>query len=233
MKFGGHANNHPDHTQYPTRRARKTSRGGLTSVQIDIEEQSNYPTRRHRYRSNSEGNVMKQTPVKKKPRFFTNPFGWMIAHKFMSTVLLASAFGAGFYSYHVGELRKSGLEVGFFDPMKTASSIVASKSSAIEKLEKTNGRTNLLVIGVDARGNNESLLTDSLMLMSYEHTTKQTAQISFPRDLEASYELNGKTLINKINSIFPYTYRNTKSYDAAFEQLGKAVEEITTLPVHY
>ncbi len=233
MKFGGHANYHPDHTQYPTRRARKTGTGGLTTVQIDIEEQNNYPTRRHRYRSNPKENVMKQSAVKKKPRLFTNPFGWMIAHKFMSTVLLASAFGAGFYAYHVSELRKSGLEIGFFDPIKTAASIVASESSAIEKLEKSNGRTNLLVIGVDARGNNESLLTDSLMLMSYEHATQQTAQISFPRDLEASYQLNGRTLINKINSIFPNTYSHSNSYETSFEQLSNAIEAITTLPVHY
>jgi LCP family protein required for cell wall assembly len=163
-----------------------------------------------------------------------NVFSFLWAHKFITIFLMLLSFGSGFYYVKLTQLRSTGLDIGVFDPFKGALNVIAPPTqNALAKLDKTDNRTNVLLLGVDARDYNESYLTDSIMLLSYDHNTKETAQISFPRDLRAKYTINGKSYADKINSVFPLTYNQTKSFDSSFENLGKAVEQISSLPVHY
>jgi anionic cell wall polymer biosynthesis LytR-Cps2A-Psr (LCP) family protein len=66
-----------------------------------------------------------------------------------------------------------------FDPI----SIVANVSAA--DLKETDGRTNVLVIGVDRRdaGSVASVLTDTLMVVSIGRVEGDIVLISLPRDL--------------------------------------------------
>lgn len=161
-------------------------------------------------------------------------------HKILSTCLvilvLVSSLGGYFYINILNNFRKTGAQVGIFDPIKSAiSAVTESNKNAIDQLEQTDGRTNFLLVGVDARSNNSSYLTDSIMLLSYGHADNATAQISFPRDLKAKYG-SGYT---KLNSVFPFSMQAnaSKGRDIAFEEsfknLGTSIEEISGLKVHY
>lgn len=167
------------------------------------------------------------------------PKGWIRHHKLILTVLalfliiifiIGSSIGYVFYQF-----KKTGVKISAGDVLNLGKTIIQQPNSkAIEKLAQTNERTNVLILGVDTRGKNgASLLTDSMMLMSYDHKTHLTAQISFPRDLKVKYKVNNTLHKEKINSICPYTYNATKSYDECFKNLGNTIEEITGLPLHY
>lgn len=111
------------------------------------------------------------------------------------------------------------------------------KVDVLKDIKQTNGKTNFLLIGIDARKGFNSLLTDSIMIFSYDHGTNSVLQISLPRDLRAKYG-SGFT---KINSVFPFSYSNEfaksanidNAYTKAFEDLFTSVEDITGLEMHY
>jgi LCP family protein required for cell wall assembly len=148
------------------------------------------------------------------------------------------AVGTTLYFIKLHQLNQTGLNFSPLDPIKTViSAVSAPKEDSIKKLAQTEGRTNFLLIGIDARAQSGSLLTDSMMLLSYDQEKNEFAQISFPRDLETHY----KGSIYKLNSVFPLTYSEVKAktgdkakaYDEAFDNLSTSIQEISGLKVHY
>ncbi len=74
-------------------------------------------------------------------------------------------------------------------------------------------RFDVLVLGL--RGEDDpdakdggALLTDTIMLLSYDKTTKKASMISIPRDLYVKIDKNKK---NKINAVYEYGYYNKNS----------------------
>ncbi|BDQ05004.1 MAG: hypothetical protein KatS3mg084_0522 [Candidatus Dojkabacteria bacterium] len=111
-------------------------------------------------------------------------------------------------------------------------------NNSLGRLNQTNGKTNVLIIGVDTRSKGQSLLTDSIIVFSYDHRDNSALQISIPRDLRVRYG-NGYT---KINSVFSFAYsdgvmpRNTNNNDAfkkGFDELIASIHEVTGLDIHY
>jgi len=175
-------------------------------------------------------------------RFLT----WVSNHKIKAAVsfllIMILAGGAIFYNGKINDLRKTGLKnVNYLTPIKTVINAVApAQEQAIDKLDQSDGKTNILVVGVDSRAKGEVGLTDSIIMMSYDHEKNEIAQISFPRDLEANFKVNGLSYNrNKLNAVFPLTFSGTNStdettkYNASFENLGTVVEGISGLKVHY
>jgi LCP family protein required for cell wall assembly len=215
-------------------RTRNTNQKQSGALQINLNLDQPQQTRT-RY-SSATAYVNPRLTETKKPKSNNKRgfFGFFVVHKFLSLFLILLVAGGSYYMVKLNELKKTGLNIGVFDPVKTAISAVSAPSErAIDKLSKTDGRTNFVVVGVDARNYNESLLTDSIMLVSYDHATNKVAQISFPRDLEAKYQINGRYYDTKLNAAFPLTYNETKSFDKAFQNLGSALENISGLDVHY
>jgi len=68
-------------------------------------------------------------------------------------------------------------------------------------LAATNGRTNILILGVDDPGYPGQELTDTIMVLSIDHTTKQVAMISVPRDLRVPIPGYYSTKINDANAL--------------------------------
>lgn len=226
MKLGEVKTPKIEETQQVGKRQRSAS-----SLQVNISLDKQKPTRT-RFTSAHGNQVLNIPPqVAKKKKNFLHFF---YAHKiFTFFLIILVAFGS-FYLVKLNELKKTGLQIGVFDPVKTViSAVSAPQDKAIDKLQQTDDRTNFVVVGVDARTYNESLLTDSIIVLSYDHKTNKIAQISFPRDLEARYQINGRDYHTKINSAFPLTYSSTKSFDKAFENLGSAITNISGLKVHY
>lgn len=183
----------------------------------------------------------RQTEVKKHRTIFS----YIWAHKIISLILMGAAFFSGFYYVKLTQIRQTGLNIGVLDPFKGAINAIKPQpkpESVLAKLDKTNGKTNILLIGVDARSYNESYLTDSIMVMSYDHAKKETAQISLPRDLNVKAQINPQWHYEgKVNAVFPFTYNDQmqktkdqkQAFDKAFIALGKSIQDITNLPIHY
>lgn len=64
-----------------------------------------------------------------------------------------------------------------------------------------NGRTNVLILGKGDPGHSGQELSDSIMVVSFNKSTKQVATISIPRDTEANIPGYGYRKINNANAL--------------------------------
>ncbi len=100
------------------------------------------------------------------------------------------------------------------------------------ELRKTGNLTNALLIGIDTRKDQPGLLnTDTIMVITYDHSNGNVFMTSLPRDLYV-----------KIPAIRPYSSRinavyaqgvNDADHDTGVDYLVQVVEEITGLNIHY
>jgi len=67
------------------------------------------------------------------------------------------------------------------------SDLVAKETPPELKKDSTETYTNVLLVGIDTRGNGSSLLnTDSIIFASFNHDTKNITLVSIPRDFYVS-----------------------------------------------
>jgi LCP family protein required for cell wall assembly len=90
-----------------------------------------------------------------------------------------------------------------------------NNKNAAELSATSDGRTNILIMGVDGQR------SDSIMLLLLDHTNKSLSMLSIPRDTKVLSE-NG---YDKISSL----YNKTKTEQSTIE----AVEQITGLPIKF
>lgn len=106
----------------------------------------------------------------------------------------------------------------FFEPVS-----VVSQFAADGELESTDGRTNILLLGIDSRsaGSNQgTALTDTIMIVSIDKEGTRPVMISIPRDLWIE-EMN-----SKINSVYALSGRD-------IEKTKQAVTSVVGIPIHY
>jgi LCP family protein required for cell wall assembly len=153
-------------------------------------------------------------------------------------VLTVGGYFGYFYYQRYQDIKNTGVEnVSLLDPINYAISAATAKKDPLEKLEKVGDYTNFLLLGVDARGEFNSLLTDSIIVASYNHKTNETVQISLPRDMKVPFGRG----FTKINSVFPFSYRDVKNsgksdeeaFKVGFANLISAIEGVTNIKVHY
>ena len=113
-------------------------------------------------------------------------------------------------------------------------SIVSKPTKGITDLKRTDGRTNILLLGMDKRspGNTvTSTLTDTIMIISIDKDGKNPAVISIPRDLWLDQS------VCKINAVYNFSRMNNKSasdpHDPAIKATIESVEYVSGLPIHY
>ncbi len=116
----------------------------------------------------------------------------------------------------VNAIRKEGL-AALLNPVSIVSDFVSPS-----KLAETDGRTNILLLGVDRRSFQKTGgLTDTIMIGSVSRSDKKVDLISLPRDLWVEAPGGTRT---KINGVYALESR---------ESLQKVVEQVTGLPIHY
>ena len=95
-----------------------------------------------------------------------------------------------------------------------------------QNLDQTDGRTNILALGVDRRSNRGFVggLTDTIMVVSLDAKKKDATIISIPRDLWVEMEECEKQPRGKINSAYAC---------GGFELTQKVVGEVLGIPIHY
>jgi len=106
-------------------------------------------------------------------------------------------------------------------PVSVFSQIINPKN-----LEQTEGRTNILALGVDRRSNRGFVggLTDTIMIVSLDAKKKDVTVISIPRDLWVEMGDYGDYPNGKINSAYGY---------GGVGLTQSVVEEVLGIPIHY
>lgn len=95
--------------------------------------------------------------------------------------------------------------------------------------DSTGKYTNLLIVGVDTREKTELLNTDTLILASYNHETKDVMMLSVPRDFNV--EINDSNWFNRINSV--YASAEKREAGSGMTALKKTITELTGMEIQY
>lgn len=101
-------------------------------------------------------------------------------------------------------------------------SLFFSKESVLEKFQ---GRTNIILLGVPGGDYEGKDLTDSIIFVSLDATKKNIVELSIPRDIWSD------TLKDKINTA--YHYGEEKKKGGGIILAKSIIEEIVGQPVHY
>jgi len=106
------------------------------------------------------------------------------------------------------------------------------EESTIEKLKNNKlDRLNVLVLGI--RGINDpngGLLSDTIMVISFEPRTGKVALISIPRDLYV--EMPHNNFKNKINEVYVHGIED-EDWKKGLKYSSEAVADVTGLDIHY
>jgi len=94
-----------------------------------------------------------------------------------------------------------------------------------ESLDSTNGVTNFLILGIRGEGTDSPNLADTIIVLSYDHSTKTPTMVSVPRDLWVP------SIQAKINTAFYYGEQKVPS--AGIQMAEGAVLEDLGIPIHY
>lgn len=92
-------------------------------------------------------------------------------------------------------------------------------------VQSTNGRTNILLLGIGGEGHEGSDLTDTIIIVSFDLAKKTVTLISIPRDLWSD------DIQDKINSA--YHYGEEKEEGGGLSLAASAIERIVGIPIHY
>lgn len=112
-----------------------------------------------------------------------------------------------------------------FEPVSVVSKVVADG-----KLKSTDGRTNILLLGIDRRSaashlGSGSSLTDTIIVVSIDENGEQPVMVSIPRDLWIS---NSTSTIpsSKVNEVYARSGQD-------IEYTKKAIQSVVGIPIHY
>ena len=95
---------------------------------------------------------------------------------------------------------------------------------------ESDGRTNILILGMGGSNHPGGLLSDTILVMSIEWKTKKVAMISIPRDLWVPIEGRGT---GKINEAHAYGESNAKTTGGGGKVAGDTVSKVLGIPIHY
>ena len=104
-----------------------------------------------------------------------------------------------------------------------------------EKLKQDeNGRTNILIYGTSPDGHDGANLTDSIMVLSVNQTSKEAFMISLPRDLWVKYASTCSVgNAGKLNAAYFCASKDGKDEDAGAQALEAQAENILGLEIQY
>lgn len=163
-------------------------------------------------------------PEQNNPAPFSRPKKKKIWPRILLFTLVAIALGAtGYFFYKSSQISK---EVGFkFD----IGNVITTKKPELKK--DTSGKhTNVLLVGVDSRESNFISNTDTILVASYNHETKDITMVSIPRDFYVVVDPKVKWY-GRINTIYPSA--ESKKEGEGFPALLNTIKDVTNLEIQY
>lgn len=147
--------------------------------------------------------------------------------KTLGAYLPAIIFGVAVVALalNIGKLKTA--LAGMLNPINIVTAVTGGASV---KLQEADGRTNILILGVDGRisgGMTGSQLTDTIMMISVGKNTGDAVMVSVPRDLWVKSTTGGYYKINELYA----TYGGKEGTGA--QEVLSAVENVLGIPIHY
>ena len=100
--------------------------------------------------------------------------------------------------------------------------------------ESKTARINVLLMGVDSAQSRTTELTDTLLVVSFDPTTKDVVLVSFPRDLTNFPLYDGRRYTGKINSLMTWVRNHPNEFpDGPMPTLVKELGFLLGAPIHY
>ncbi len=95
-------------------------------------------------------------------------------------------------------------------------------------------RINVLLVGVDAKRDRTTTLTDTMMVASLDPVGSTVSLLSVPRDLVNTPLGNGDVFGPKLNSLLGYADRHPEEFpDGGMRALEDAIGALLDIPIHY
>lgn len=165
--------------------------------------------------------VEHQEPVKAKRKF-----GWKRALLVLFLVLITPLLVIGIWDYR----NASAASEKMFGSSNLLMGLLPTG------LEKTNGRTNILVIGnsVDDNGHGGAALTDTILIVSLDKEKNTGFMLSVPRDLYVEIPDYGSAKINEAHQAGEQMEFNEAGYQSGgVGLLSKVIKQSFDLDIHY
>ena len=89
-------------------------------------------------------------------------------------------------------------------------------------------RINIILLGMGGKQHEGGYLTDTIMLASFQPSTKKIALMSIPRDMTIAVEGMGWQKINVVNA-----FAERKKSGSGGEAVSQAISDILGIPIHY
>ena len=103
-----------------------------------------------------------------------------------------------------------------------------TESAAVKLKGEDRGRINILLLGIGGKNHEGGYLTDTIILLSIEPSTKKMAFISIPRDMAVPIENMGWRKINNINA-----FAEAKQIDSGGLAISQAISDIFNIHIDY
>ncbi|MDX9738816.1 MAG: LCP family protein [Candidatus Dojkabacteria bacterium] len=140
-------------------------------------------------------------------------------------IFLIGGITSGIYLLYKGY--KVSSDIGF---QFTPTNILKPEAKPELKKDSTGKYTNVLLIGVDTREKGNLMNTDTIIVASFNHDTKDIVMVSIPRDFHVQVNRD-KYWFNKINSA--YAVNEQKKKDSGLLALRDIVEQMTGMEIQY
>ena len=175
-----------------------------------IEEEDAKARRENRF-SPSPEDIELILNSKKRKRFVTYTIAIIaIALIFSGRILISSQNATAWFS-----------EIGILNKIKH---LVPSSDNKLKGEDQD--RVNILLLGMGGEGHDGAYLTDTIMLASFQPSTKRVSMISIPRDLVSP--VSDWRKINSVNA-----YAEQKNPGSGGEVTAKVIGELLQMPIDY
>ncbi len=166
------------------------------------------------------------------------------------TLLLAFVIAPQAYAGYATEIAREAADQIFVEPGPVAvlpssrpapdpsflSTVPPSPSTAPSR-SPTGDRITGLIIGVDAGVGRNTYLTDTMIVVSLDRTTRTVSMLSIPRDMVDVPMSDGRQFRDKINSLVSYARRNQEQFPGSdgtgFDVLMDALGTLVNMPIDY
>ena len=148
--------------------------------------------------------------------------GWKIAKWVVLTLLLAGVLAGGWFGWRAWQATKN-----IFGNGSGAGALALQDSFDVTQLKgEGDGRVNILLLGFGAEGHEGPNLSDTIMVVSLDPKTKNTAMLSIPRDLYVKLPGVGQyaTQYGKINAANVY---------GGPDYAARVIQTVIGVPIHY